>query len=143
MPNSGSNNSELHAAAGVIDHTIDDASPTLEGSDIVTDKVPNSGAVNTNPIMNAYPVEIVVMERKSITLETTLAASTHEHHVRINLEKKQSSPSMVESGEWPKNIRSWRCIIRQPCWWTRQVSKEDVSQSQILAKAVPQPRQMK
>nr|POF04678.1 hypothetical protein CFP56_38518 [Quercus suber] len=35
MPNSGSNDSELHAAAGVIDHTIDDAIPTLEGSDMV------------------------------------------------------------------------------------------------------------
>nr|POE94077.1 hypothetical protein CFP56_56146 [Quercus suber] len=35
MPNSGSNDSELHAAAGVINHTIDDASPTLEGSDMV------------------------------------------------------------------------------------------------------------
>nr|POF04318.1 hypothetical protein CFP56_16375 [Quercus suber] len=88
MPNSGRNDSKLHAATGVIDHTIDDASPTLEGSDMVTNKVPNSGVLNTNPIMNAYPVETIVMERKSITLETTLAASTHEHHVTINLDKK-------------------------------------------------------
>ena len=92
MPNSGNNDSELHVAAGVINHTIDDASPTLEGSYTVTDKVPNFGALNTNPIMNAYPVETVLMQRKSITLETTLAASTHEHHVTINLEKKQLSP---------------------------------------------------
>lgn len=108
MPNSGSNDSELNAIAGMIDHTIDYASPTLEGSDMVTNNVLNFGFLNTNPIMNANPVETVVLERKLNTLETTLKAETHVHHVTINLDQDQLSPSTVECGEQPKNIRSWK-----------------------------------
>lgn len=113
MPNLGSNDSDLHAADGVIDHAIDDDNPILERLNMVTDKVLNSEFLNTNLTLNANPVETIVLKKKSNTLVTTLAASTHEHYVTTNLDHNQLTPSMVESGEWPKNIRSWKCIMRQ------------------------------
>lgn len=80
---------------------------------MVTNNVLNFRFFNTNPIMNANLIETIVLERKSNTLETTLSASTHVHHVTINLDQDQLSPSMVVSGEKPKSIRSWKHIMRQ------------------------------
>lgn len=114
MPNLGSIDSDLHVAAGVIDHAIDEDSPLFERLDMVTDKVINSKFLNTNPTLNANPAETIVVEKKIKHFGATLAASTHEHHVTINLDQNQLTPSTTMSGEQPKNIRSWKHVMRQP-----------------------------
>lgn len=68
MPNLGSIDSDLHVVAGVIDHAIDEDSPLFERLDMVTDKVINSKFLNTNPTLNANPVETIVVEKKNQTL---------------------------------------------------------------------------
>ena len=78
LPNLGSNDSNLQAVAGMIDHANYEDSSLLERPGMVTVKEINSGFLNSNPTLNANPVETIEVEAKSNTLVSTLATPTHE-----------------------------------------------------------------
>ena len=74
----------------------------------------NIGVLNSDPIINAHISPNQEVEENPNSLEATLAAPTHENHVTLNVEKLSPTQLTAEAEENPKNIRSWKRIMRQP-----------------------------
>ena len=89
-------------------------SSLLEKENRATEKEVKAGVLISDPIFNAHISNSKEEEENPNSLKATLAAPTHEKHVPRKLEKLNQTQSMVEVDEQPKNIRSWKRIMRQP-----------------------------
>lgn len=108
LPNLGSNDRALKSVVSVIDCANYADSSLLEKVNRVTEKDVNTRVLNSDLLINANPTETKEMEAKSNSVEATLAAPSHEKHMPLKLEQLQQTQPMVEEGEQPKNIRSWK-----------------------------------
>ena len=86
----------------------------LEKENRAREKEVKIGVLNSDPVFNAHISNNKEMEENPNSLKATLASPAHENHVTLKLEKLQQTQSIAEVEEHPKNIRSWKCIMRQP-----------------------------
>ena len=112
--NLGSNDGALKSVVSVIDHANYADSSLLVKANRVTEKDVNSRVLNSDLIINAKPTETKELEAKSNSLGSTLSAPSHENHVPLKLEQIQQIQPTAKEGDQPKNIRSWKHIMRQP-----------------------------
>ena len=110
----GSNEGALKLAAKVFKGENNADSPLMKKGNRATEIEVNIGMLNFDPIINAHIAPNQEVEVNPNSLETTLAAPTHENHVTLNVEKLNPTKLMAVAEENPKNIRSWKRIMRQP-----------------------------
>ena len=89
-------------------------SSLLEKENRAMEKEVKAGVLISDPVFNAHISNNKEEEENPNSLEATLAAAAHEKHVPRKLEKLNQTQSTVEVDEQPKNIRSWKRIMRQP-----------------------------
>ena len=109
-----SNEGALNVADNVISGEINADSTLTETENRATEINVNSGRLDFDPLINAHLTPNQEVEANQTPLETTLAASAHENHVTINMENLFPVELTTEAEENPKNIRSWKRIMRQP-----------------------------
>ena len=109
----GSNECALKSAAKVFkgENSVD--SPLMMNENKATEIEVNIGMLNFDPIINAHITPNQEVEANPNSLEATLAAPTHENHVTLKVEKLNLTKLTAEAKENPKNIRSWKRIMRQ------------------------------
>ena len=88
-------------------------SPLMMNENKATEIEVNIGMLNFDPIINAHITPNQEVEANPNSLEATLAAPTHENHVTLKVEKLNLTKLTAKAKENPKNIRSWKHIMRQ------------------------------
>ena len=109
-----SNEGALNVADNVISGEINADSTQTETENRATEINVNSGSLDFDSLINAHLKPNQEVEANQTPLETTLAASAHGTHVTINMENLFPVELTAEAEENPKNIRSWKRIMRQP-----------------------------
>ena len=110
----GSNEGALNSAANVFTGEINADSPLTKTENRATEIKVNIGMLDFDPMINAHLTPNQEVEANQTSLETTLAAPAHENHVTLNMENLIPAELTAEAEENPKNIRSWKRIMRQP-----------------------------